>query len=164
MISATSSSIERVPSTRVTRQLNVCSHARSPCHRRQSDARDHRPADDQAVGAAIAAALSLSLSRVLLLCAIGSYTVANSPVAVLLAALFSVLGYAFKRLEPAPMILGFLLEPQMEDNVRRAMRVSSGDPMLFLEPPSVVATAVLLALIVLPAIRAGRADAFQKVG
>jgi hypothetical protein len=100
MISATSSSIERVPSTRVTRQLNVCSHARSPCHRRQSDARDHRPADDQAVGAAIAAALSLSLSRVLLLCAIGSYTVANSPVAVLLAALFSVLGYAFKRLEP----------------------------------------------------------------
>jgi len=101
---------------------------------------------------------------VLLLCAIGSYTVANSPVAVLLAALFSVLGYAFKRLEPAPMILGFLLEPQMEDNVRRAMRVSSGDPMLFLEPPSVVATAVLLALIVLPAIRAGRADAFQKVG
>jgi putative tricarboxylic transport membrane protein len=105
---------------------------------------------------------------VLLLCAIGSYTVANSPVAVLLAALFSVLGYAFKRLEPAPMILGFLLGPQMEDNVRRAMRVSSGDPMLFLEPQIsltlVVATAVLLALIVLPAIRAGRAEAFQKVG
>ena len=71
-----------------------------------------------------------------LLCAIGSYTVANSPVAVLPAALFSVLGlgYAFKRLEPAPMILGFALGPQLEDNVRRAMRASSGDPMLFLEP------------------------------
>lgn len=52
---------------------------------------------------------------VLLLCAIGSYTVANSPVAVLPAALFRVLGYALKRLAPAPLILGFALGPQLED-------------------------------------------------
>ena len=50
---------------------------------------------------------------ILLFCAIGVYTIGNSPFAVLLAALFGVLGYIFVRLEcePAPMILGFVLGP-----------------------------------------------------
>ena len=74
---------------------------------------------------------------ILLFCAIGVYTIGNSPFAVLLAAFFGVLGYIFVRLdcEPAPMILGFVLGPLMEDNLRRAMRISSGDPMIFVNRP-----------------------------
>src|SRR6185295_15167720 len=74
---------------------------------------------------------------ILFFCAIGVYTVNNSAAAVLLAALFGVLGYIFMRLdcEPAPMILGFVLGPLMEDNLRRAMRISAGDPMIFLNRP-----------------------------
>ena len=104
---------------------------------------------------------------VLLFCAIGCYTVSNSTVGVLLAALFGVLGYIFIRLdcEPAPMILGFVLGPLMEDNLRRAMRISSGDPMIFLERPLslglLCASMLLLLLMVLPALRTTRAKAFS---
>ncbi len=91
---------------------------------------------------------------ILLFCAIGVYTVNNSAAAVLLAALFGVLGYIFMRLdcEPAPMILGFVLGPLMEDNLRRAMRISAGDPMIFLNRP--ISLGLLIA-----ALRAARAGA-----
>jgi TctA family transporter len=104
---------------------------------------------------------------VLLFCAIGCYTVSNSTTGVLVAALFGVLGYVFMRLdcEPAPMILGFVLGPLMEDNLRRAMRISSGDPMIFLERPIslalLAATAALLLMLMLPAFRSTRKEAFQ---
>ena len=104
---------------------------------------------------------------VLLFCAIGCYTVSNSTTGVLLAALFGVLGYIFIRLdcEPAPMILGFVLGPLMEDNLRRAMRISSGDPMIFIERPIclglLIATALLLLMLVLPSFRSTRKEAFQ---
>jgi putative tricarboxylic transport membrane protein len=105
---------------------------------------------------------------ILLFCAIGVYTVNNSATAVLLAALFGVLGYVFMRLdcEPAPMILGFVLGPLMEENLRRAMRISSGDPMIFLNRPIslglLLAALLLLALVMLPNIRSGREKAFQE--
>jgi putative tricarboxylic transport membrane protein len=105
---------------------------------------------------------------ILLFCAIGVYTVGNSPFSVLVAAFFGVLGYVFWRLdcEPAPMILGFVLGPLMEENLRRAMRISSGDPMIFVERPIslalLVASAALLLLIALPAIRSKRQEAFQE--
>jgi putative tricarboxylic transport membrane protein len=105
---------------------------------------------------------------ILLFCAIGVYTIANSPFAVLLAAVFGVLGYVFVRLdcEPAPMILGFVLGPLMEDNLRRAMRISSGDPMIFVNRPIslglLIAAAILLVIVALPAIRSRRDEAFQE--
>src|SRR5438874_797638 len=105
---------------------------------------------------------------ILLFCAIGVYTVGNSPFAVLLAALFGVIGYVFVRLdcEPAPMILGFVLGPLMEDNLRRAMRISSGDPMIFINRPIsfglLIAAAILLVIIALPTIRSKREEAFQE--
>src|SRR5437899_3988883 len=70
--------------------------------------------------------------EILLFCAIGVYTIGNSPFAVLLAALFGVLGYVFVLLdgETAPMILGCVLGPLMQANFRRAMRISSGDPLV----------------------------------
>jgi TctA family transporter len=104
---------------------------------------------------------------ILLFCAIGVYTVNNAAAAVLLAALFGVLGYVFWRLdcEPAPMILGFVLGPLMEENLRRAMRISGGDPMIFINRPIslglLIASVVLLALVALPAIRTRRDEAFQ---
>src|SRR5215510_3248922 len=105
---------------------------------------------------------------ILLFCAIGVYTIGNSPFAVVLAAVFGVFGYVFIRLncEPAPMILGFVLGPMMEDNLRRALRISSGDPMIFLTRPIslglLVAALVLLVLVALPVIRSKREEAFQE--
>src|SRR6185369_11803534 len=105
---------------------------------------------------------------ILLFCGIGVYTVSNSSAAVLLAAFFGVLGYVFTRLEcePAPMILGFVLGPLMEENLRRAMRISSGDPMIFLERPIslglLIAALALCVLVALPAIRSKREEAFQE--
>jgi TctA family transporter len=104
---------------------------------------------------------------ILLFCAIGVYTVSNSAAAVLLAAFFGVAGYVFTRLEcePAPMILGFVLGPLMEENLRRAMRISSGDPMIFLERRIslglLIAALALCVLVALPAIRSKREAAFS---
>jgi TctA family transporter len=105
---------------------------------------------------------------ILLFCGIGVYTVNNSPTAVLLAAIFGVLGYVFIRLdcEPAPLILGFVLGPLMEENLRRAMRISSGDPMIFVNRPIslglLIAAALLCILVALPAVRSKREEAFQE--
>jgi putative tricarboxylic transport membrane protein len=105
---------------------------------------------------------------ILLFCGIGVYTVSNSTTAVLLAAFFGVLGWAFMRLdcEPAPMILGFVLGPLMEENLRRAMRISIGDPMIFLQRPIslglLIVAALLLVMVALPTIRSKREEAFQE--
>jgi TctA family transporter len=105
---------------------------------------------------------------ILLFCGIGVYTVNNSASAVLLAAFFGVMGYIFHRLacEPAPLLLGFVLGPLMEENLRRAMRVSSGDPMIFLQRPIslvlLIAALALLIVVALPAIRMKREEVFQE--
>jgi TctA family transporter len=105
---------------------------------------------------------------ILLFCAIGTYTISNNTVDVILTAVFGVLGYIFIRLqcEPAPMLLGFVLGPLMEDNLRRAMRISGGDPMIFFERPIslglLMAAAALLVMVALPAIRSKREEAFQE--
>ena len=105
---------------------------------------------------------------ILLFCGIGVYTVNNSAFDVLMAAFFGVFGYVFIRLqcEPAPMILGFVLGPLMEESLRRAMRISSGDPMIFVNRPIslglLIAAVFLLIIVALPAIRSKREEAFQE--
>ncbi len=105
---------------------------------------------------------------ILLFCAIGVYTVNNSTFDVTMTAFFGVLGYIFIRLEcePAPLILGFVLGPLMEENLRRAMKIASGDPMIFLNRPLslglLIATAILLVIVALPTIRSKREEAFQE--
>ncbi|MTW17796.1 tripartite tricarboxylate transporter permease [Rhodoplanes serenus] len=105
---------------------------------------------------------------ILMFCAIGVYSVNNSTAAVLIAALFGVAGFVFQRLacEPAPLILGFVLGPLMEENLRRALRVSGGDPTIFLTRPIslglLIAAAILLLIVALPAIRSTREQAFQE--
>ena len=64
------------------------------------------------------------------------------------------------------MLLGFILGPLMEENLRRAMRISDGDPRIFVDRPIslglLIATLVLLAIVALPAIRSKREEAFQE--
>ena len=74
---------------------------------------------------------------ILLFCAIGVYTVNNTDVDVIITAFFGFIGVLFMKLgcEPAPLLLGFVLGPMMEENLRRAMLLSRGDPTVFLTRP-----------------------------
>jgi len=105
---------------------------------------------------------------ILLFSCIGVYSLNNSAVDVALALGFGFLGYLFIKLdcEPAPLLLGFVLGPMMEENLRRALLLSRGDPTVFVTRPLslallVVATA-LLAIVVVPAVRRKREEAFQE--
>ena len=99
---------------------------------------------------------------ILLFCCIGVYSVSNNSFDVLLTVLFGVLGMIFVRLncEPAPLILGFILGPMMEENLRRAMLLSRGDATVFFTRPLsavLLGLAVLLMVIVLlPAVKKQR--------
>ena len=105
---------------------------------------------------------------ILLFCCIGIYSLNTSPFEVLLTAFFGLLGYIFIKLdcEPAPLLLGFVLGPLMEVSLRRALLISRGDPMVFLQRPIsltlLVLSALLLLLIIIPAARRGRQSAFQE--
>ena len=87
---------------------------------------------------------------ILAVCCIGVFTVSNSSSLVLLMALFGVLGYVFVKLdfEPAPLLLGFVLGPMMEENLRRAMTISHGNPAVFVTRP-LSATLLGMALLLL---------------
>ena len=65
--------------------------------------------------------------------AIGIYSVNNSSFEIYLTALFGVIGFIWIKLgcSPAPMLLGFVLGPMMEEHLRRAMLMSKGDPSVF---------------------------------
>ena len=105
---------------------------------------------------------------ILLFCGVGVYSISNQPFDMMLAALFGVLGYVFIKLEcePAPLILGFILGPMMEENLRRAMLLSRGDATVFFTKPisgALLAVAILLLLVTLaPAVRKTRDSAFQE--
>ena len=105
---------------------------------------------------------------ILLFCCIGAYSLQNSTFHVIQVGIFGVLGYIFVRLgcEGAPFLLGLVLGPQMEEYFRRAMLLSRGDPMVFIQRPIslglLIATAVLLILMALPSIKKAREEAFQE--
>jgi putative tricarboxylic transport membrane protein len=105
---------------------------------------------------------------ILMFCCVGVYSINNSSYEVLLMAVFALLGYVWTKLdcEPAPLILGFILGPLMEENLRRAMLLSRGDPSTFVTQPIsaalLVMAALLLLAVVAPAVRKGRAEAFQE--
>ncbi|HZX84119.1 MAG TPA: tripartite tricarboxylate transporter permease, partial [Reyranella sp.] len=107
---------------------------------------------------------------ILLFCCIGAYSLQNSTFHVLQVATFGVLGYVFVRLgcEGAPFLLGLVLGPQMEEYFRRAMLLSRGDPMVFIERPIslglLITTTLLLILMALPSIKKAREEAFQEEG
>jgi TctA family transporter len=93
---------------------------------------------------------------------IGIYSVSNSAFEVFLAAVFGVIGFVWLKLglSPAPMLLGFVLGPLMEENLRRALVVSRGDPSVFVTRPIslgfLLATALILVVAAAPAVRRRR--------
>jgi putative tricarboxylic transport membrane protein len=105
---------------------------------------------------------------ILLFCAIGVYSISNASFDVSQTAAFGALGLVFFKLEcePAPLILGFVLGPMMEENLRRAMLLSRGDPTVFFTRPislgMLIAAAALLLLIVAPNFRKKREEAFAE--
>jgi TctA family transporter len=100
--------------------------------------------------------------------AVGCYSLSLNAYDVLAVALFGVLGYFLIRMgcEPAPLLLGFVLGPLLEENLRRALIISRGDPSVFLTRPISLALLVLAAAAVivaaLPAIRRKREVVFAE--
>ena len=105
---------------------------------------------------------------IVVFCCIGTYVINSSVFDVFVMAFFSVFGYACLKLdcEPAPLILGFVLGPMMEENLRRALLISRGDPTVFLVEPLSLAFLVIAFLLLLvvaaPAIRAKREEVMQE--
>jgi len=106
---------------------------------------------------------------ILAFCCIGVYSINNTTFDVYVTVVFGALGYLFYKLkcEPAPLILGFILGPMMEENLRRAMLLSRGDPTTFVTRPLsltlLLMAAALLLIVTLPAIKSRRQEAFQEV-
>jgi TctA family transporter len=95
---------------------------------------------------------------------IGIYSVNNSSFEIYLTAIFGLIGFVWMRLEcpPAPMLLGFVLGPLMEENLRRALLISRGDPTVFVTRPIslgfMIATVLIVIIMALPAIKARRSE------
>jgi putative tricarboxylic transport membrane protein len=105
---------------------------------------------------------------ILLICCIGVYSINKSTLDVLLASLFGLVGFLLYRLrcEPAPLLLGFILGPMIEENMRRALLISKGDFSVFVTRPIslsfLIMTAVLIVVLAAPLVRSTRERAFQN--
>ena len=105
---------------------------------------------------------------IVLFCAIGVYSENNNTFEIWMVAIFGVLGYVFHKLacEPAPLLLGLILGPMMEENLRRALLLSRGEWSVLVTRPlsaSLLAVAAVLVIIVmLPAVSKKREEAFVE--
>ncbi|MGO4390848.1 tripartite tricarboxylate transporter permease [Variovorax sp. M-6] len=105
---------------------------------------------------------------IVLFCAVGVYSENNNTFDVWMVAIFGIVGYGFLKLkcEPAPLLLGFILGPMMEENLRRTLLLSRGDwSVLITRPLSaglLLAAAMLLVVVLLPAVKAKREEAFVE--
>ncbi|MBW8317783.1 MAG: tripartite tricarboxylate transporter permease [Thiobacillus sp.] len=105
---------------------------------------------------------------IVLFCAIGVYSTNNNSFDIWMVAIFGFIGYLFIKLgcEPAPLLLGLILGPMMEEYLRRAMLISRGDWSVFVTRPlsaSLLAiAAVLLVVVLLPSIKKKREEAFVE--
>ena len=105
---------------------------------------------------------------IVLFCAIGVYSTNNNTFDIWMVGAFGVAGYVFIKLgmEPAPLLLGFILGPMMEENLRRALLLSRGDASVFVTRPLsaclLVAAFVLVTVVMLPTIKKKREEAFVE--
>ncbi len=105
---------------------------------------------------------------IVLFCAIGVYSTNNNVFDIWMVALFGVIGYLFIKLgaEPAPLLLGFILGPMMEEYLRRALLLSRGDWSVFVTRPLsaslLAASALLLIIVLLPSVKSKREEAFVE--
>jgi len=105
---------------------------------------------------------------ILLFCLIGVFSTNTNAAQLVLTAVFTLAGYVLLRFgcEPAPLVLGFILGPLMEENLRRSLVLSRGDPMIFINRPVsatlLALTLVVIGLIVFPQLRRKREQTFQE--
>jgi TctA family transporter len=105
---------------------------------------------------------------ILVFCCIGVYTVNNSVFDIFVTASFGIIGYMFFKFgcEPAPLLLGFVLGPMMEENFRRALLLSRGDFTTFVTRPLslslLLAALLLLVIVALPAVKKSRKEVFEE--
>lgn len=105
---------------------------------------------------------------ILVFCYIGVYSINNNVWDVWIAIFFGFAGYVFGKLgcETAPLVLGFILGPMMEENLRRAMLLSRGDPSVFVSSPIscglLIAAVLMVFLVAAPAFRKTREVAFKE--
>ncbi len=110
----------------------------------------------------------LLFPAIFVFCCIGVYAVDNKIFDIYQIAVLSAVGYVLLKLdcEPAPMVLGFILGPMMEENLRRTMMISFGDPAVFVTRPIsaafLIASLALLVALALPGLRARRDQAMQE--
>ncbi|MPZ36780.1 MAG: tripartite tricarboxylate transporter permease [Rhizobiales bacterium] len=110
----------------------------------------------------------LLFPAILMFCCIGVYSINNNPFDLFQLVVFSALGYMLLKLgcEPAPLVLGLVLGPMMEEYLRRALLISLGDPTVLITSPLsaafLIAALVLLVSIAVPAIRTQREVAMKE--
>jgi putative tricarboxylic transport membrane protein len=110
----------------------------------------------------------LLFPSIIVFCCIGIYSINNAPTDVMISAMYGVVGYWLIKhdFEAAPMLLGFVLGPLMEENLRRAMLIARGDATVFFTRPisgGLLAVAILLLILaVLPMIRKRREEVFVE--
>ena len=103
---------------------------------------------------------------IVLFCAVGVYSTNNNTWDIWMVGGFGMVGYIFHKLgtEPAPLLLGFILGPMMEENLRRALLLSRGDWSVFVTRPLsaglLAAAALLLIIVLLPSVKNKREEAF----
>jgi putative tricarboxylic transport membrane protein len=101
-------------------------------------------------------------------CSIGVYSVNSNVYDLYAVAFFGLMGYALLKLkcEPAPLLLGFVLGPMLEENLRRAMILGRGDPSIFVTRPIsltlLLLTVAVLVVMLMPAIRKKREEVFVE--
>ena len=105
---------------------------------------------------------------IVLFCAIGVYSTNNNSFDIWMVAVFGFIGYLFIKLgcEPAPLLLGLILGPMMEEHLRRALLISRGDWSVFVSRPisaGLLAVAcILLVVVLMPSIKKKREEAFVE--
>jgi putative tricarboxylic transport membrane protein len=105
---------------------------------------------------------------ILLFCCIGLYAIHNDAVDILIGAVFGFLGYFFSRIkcELAPLLLGFILGPMIEENLRRTLLISLGDPLVLVQRPIsasfLALTVILVVVLAVPGIQGLRKKAFVE--
>jgi putative tricarboxylic transport membrane protein len=110
----------------------------------------------------------LMFPAIVMFCCIGIYSINSLPTDVMFIGFFGLVGYVLIKLgfEPAPLLLGFVLGKLMEENLRRALIISRGDMMTFLEHPVsaglLVVALLLLVVALLPMISKGRDEVFVE--
>jgi putative tricarboxylic transport membrane protein len=107
---------------------------------------------------------------IVVFCCIGTYSLNNNAFDVYMTAGFALLGYVFYKLscEPAPLLLGFILGPMMEENLRRALLIARGDWSTFFTRPLsaglLIAAGLMIVVVMLPSIKSRREEAFKDEG